>query len=375
MSTKCDSGERLSRPKRQPEKARRTKKATESRLCSETYRGREKVKWFILCFKMQVMARPPPPPPPLRALLLLCLMGIFPGDLQVSSFPVQRRDLFPVKESPLDMALTSFDDQYKGCVEMMEAELEGLNHTEFASNRVYAEAWEEAASRWDERKASLSVARGLKPEHGIALMAYTVQGGFHRDFNTAVREAGRTRDTYLNGFNFKTFHFLLTRALHILGTTSSLRCQKVYRGVRNIRFISERLKHIRFGHFTSSSLKNQSALQFGTDTFFTIETCHGANIKNFSFFPGEEEVLIPPYEKFKVANFTKGPETTSIQLLSLEDSSVHNCVFVKEKKCKTQRCNFISGAAPSHLSGNQRAPFLLWGTVLALVAFRSPGLL
>ncbi|KAJ7320268.1 hypothetical protein JRQ81_019779 [Phrynocephalus forsythii] len=247
---------------------------------------------------------------------------------QVSSFSVQRKDVSPVKEHALDMALNSFDDQYKGCVEMMEAELEGLNRTEFASSQLYAETWEKAVSRWDERMASLAVARGLKPEHGIALLAYTDSKGLYQDFNTAVREAGRTQDTYLNGFNFKTFHFLLTRALQLLRKTSSPRCQEVYRGV-NVRFITERLKQVRFGHFTSSSLKKEVAERFGTDTFFTIKTCHGVNIKNFSFSPTQEEVLIPPYEKFKVVNFTKDTKTTYIHLLSLEESSVHNCVFVK----------------------------------------------
>uniref|UniRef100_A0A8C7E209 NAD(P)(+)--arginine ADP-ribosyltransferase n=1 Tax=Naja naja TaxID=35670 RepID=A0A8C7E209_NAJNA len=266
------------------------------------------------------------------------------GHLLVSASPLKvRRDLFPIKEVHLDMALTSFDDQYKGCVELMEAEMAELNRTEFAINRVYADAWAEAASMWKEKKASLPEPSALKPEHAIALMAYTVQGRFHKDFNTAVREAGRTRDDYLHRFHYKAFHFLLTRALHLLGITAQPRCHKVYRGVRSVRFTSERAKLVRFGQFTSSSRSNESALHFGTDSFFTIETCYGVNIKNYSFFPGEEEVLIPPFEKFKVVNFTRGQETNFIHLVSLEDESVYNCVFVKEKKCKMQKCFFKSG--------------------------------
>ncbi|XP_054830013.1 erythroblast NAD(P)(+)--arginine ADP-ribosyltransferase-like [Eublepharis macularius] len=313
--------------------------------------------------------------PPLQIILLLYLLGIFPGDHLASSLPLQRRDLFAVKVAPLDMALTSFDDQYKGCVEMMAAELEELNRTEFANNWVYAEAWQEAASRWHEKKDSLLPPGGLKPEYGIALMAYTIQGRFHQDFNKAVREAGRTRDSYLNHFHFKAFHFLLTRALRALRTTAEPRCQKVFRGVRGVRFVSERLKPVRFGQFTSSSLKNGSALQFGKDTFFTIETCHGVNIKNYSFFPGEEEVLVPPFEKFKVVNFTKAPDTTFIHLRSLEDSSIYNCVFVKERRCKTQRCSFGTDGSLSHWSANVQTPFLLWGFLLFAGAFGTPGLL
>ncbi|XP_066478060.1 GPI-linked NAD(P)(+)--arginine ADP-ribosyltransferase 1 [Tiliqua scincoides] len=313
--------------------------------------------------------------PLLQMVLLLYLVGIFPGDLQVSCFPIQKRDLFPIKEVALDMALTSFDDQYKGCAEVMEAELEELNHTEFVSNRVYADAWERATTLWSERRDAMVVPPGLRPEHAIAVMAYTVQGSFHRDFNTAVREAGRTRDFYFNRFNFKTFHFLLTRALHVLGAAAKPRCQKVYRGVRGIRFSGERLKPIRFGHFASSSLKNESALQFGRDTFFTIDTCHGVSIKNFSFFPDENEILIPPFEKFKVTNFTKAPDTTFIQLLSLEDDSVHNCVWVKEKRCKTRRCNFRSAASLSLFYANVQTPLLLWGFLLTANTFGSPSLL
>ncbi|XP_026577421.1 GPI-linked NAD(P)(+)--arginine ADP-ribosyltransferase 1 [Pseudonaja textilis] len=307
----------------------------------------------------------------------LCLMWLVIGPVQVfaSSFKV-RRDLFPTKEVHLNMALTSFDDQYKGCVELMEAEVEELNRTEFATNRVYADAWSEAASMWKEKAASLPEPSGLKPEHAVALMAYTVQGRFHRDFNAAVREAGRTRDDYLHRFHFKAFHFLLTRALHLLGITAEPRCHKVYRGVKSVRFTSERAKLVRFGQFTSSSRSNESALRFGTDSFFTIETCYGVNIKNYSFFPGEEEVLIPPFEKFKVVNFTRGQETNFIHLLSLEDESVYNCVFVKEKKCKMQKCPFKSDGGWSPFSIRDRAPkLLLWGPLLAVGLLGPPGLL
>uniref|UniRef100_A0A8D0HQ40 NAD(P)(+)--arginine ADP-ribosyltransferase n=1 Tax=Sphenodon punctatus TaxID=8508 RepID=A0A8D0HQ40_SPHPU len=253
----------------------------------------------------------------------------------VQSFPINKRDLFPIRESALDLALSAFDDQYKGCVDMMETELAELNRTEFANNSVYAEAWEQAASKWREQRAFLPMPKGLKPEYAIAILAYTIQGSLHKDFNAAVREAGRTRESYLNNFNFKTLHFLLTKALQVLRSQGTRRCHKVYRGVKGIRFTSESRKPIRFGQFTSSSLKNTSALQFGQDTFFSIETCYGVSIRNFSFFPGEEEVLIPPFEMFKVTNFTKARDKTLIQLRSLEESSNYNCVFVKGKSLES----------------------------------------
>ncbi|XP_019335700.1 GPI-linked NAD(P)(+)--arginine ADP-ribosyltransferase 1 isoform X1 [Alligator mississippiensis] len=281
---------------------------------------------------------------------------------QVLAFPLHRRDLFPIKDVRLDMAPSAFDDQYKGCVAMMEAELGALNRSEFSSNRVYAEAWTEAAAKWKEKQAETPVPPDLKAEHAIAIMAYTMQGPLHRDFNAAVREAGRTRENYLGSFNFKTLHFLLTRGLQALGNAQHPRCRKVYRGVKGVRFLSERRQTVRFGHFTSSSLRNTSALQFGQDTFFCIQTCHGAGIRNFSIFPTEDEVLIPPFETFTVKNFTRAGDRTLIELGSLDKSSSYNCEFVKEKRCKTQRCTFSSAAGASSASWSL---FLLWGFLVA----------
>nr|XP_006137163.1 GPI-linked NAD(P)(+)--arginine ADP-ribosyltransferase 1 [Pelodiscus sinensis] len=259
---------------------------------------------------------------------------VFSFCLQGQGFPLGKRDLFPVTEA--------------------------------------------AASYWKERKDTSNVPQNFKPEYAMAVLAYSSQGPLHmqplhQEFNAAVREAGRTRDSYLSHFNFKTLHFLLTRALHVLKAAEPARCHQVYRGVRGIRFKAEIRKPVRFGHFTSTSLKNDSALRFGQDTFFSIKTCFGANIKNFSFFPDEDEVLIPPFEKFKVTNFTQAQGRTMIQLQSLESSSNHNCEYVKEKRCKTRRCVFNSGMS-SFSSGPQHL-YLLGGVLLMASALGAPGFL
>ncbi|XP_074836647.1 GPI-linked NAD(P)(+)--arginine ADP-ribosyltransferase 1 [Carettochelys insculpta] len=314
----------------------------------------------------------------LRPIFVLLLVGIFIDDHQVQGFFLHKRDLFPIREVTLDMALSSFDDQYKDCAQVMEEELGELNRTEFSNNSNYAETWLEAASSWEARQDKSYVPRDFKPEYAIAILAYTSQGPLykqplHQEFNAAVREAGRTRDFYLNNFNFKTLHFLLTRALQVLKASEPSRCHQVYRGVRGIRLKAESRKPVRFGHFTSTSLKNESALQFGRDTFFSIRTCYGVNIKNFSFFPGEDEVLIPPFEKFKVANFTRAQDRTFIQLLSLEGSSNYNCEYVKEKKSKTRRCDFSSASTGmSSFSSTIQQRYLLGGILLVASALGAP---
>eukprot|EP00070_Physeter_catodon_P034080 XP_028340974.1 GPI-linked NAD(P)(+)--arginine ADP-ribosyltransferase 1 isoform X3 [Physeter catodon] len=253
--------------------------------------------------------------------LLLVSMGLMEA-LQAQSHPITRRDLFS-RETPLDMALASFDDQYAGCATAMAAALPDLNRTEFQTNKVYANVWAQASSQWQERQAwgpkwGLSPTRlpppaGFREEHGVALLAYTANSPLHKEFNAAVREAGRSRAHYLHHFSFKTLHFLLTEALQLLGRGQRPpQCRQVFRGVQGLRFRPAGPgATVRLGGFASASLQNAAAQQFGEDTFFGIWTCLGAPIKGYSFFPGEEEVLIPPFETFQVINASAAHTTAS----------------------------------------------------------------
>ncbi|KAG8453123.1 hypothetical protein GDO86_004806 [Hymenochirus boettgeri] len=243
----------------------------------------------------------------------------------------------------MDMALSSYDDQYKGCIDAMEADIPKLFQYEYSTNKDFADAWDSATFKWGERKKNAIVPAGFQDQYAIAIFAYTSNGPLHRVFNEAVRQAGQSKDYYLKSFNFKVLHYYLTRALQMLDAVESPTCHKVFRGIKGIRFKSDTRKPVRFGQFTSSSKDDQSALLFGEDTFFSIKTCYGVDIRNFSFFPGEEEVLIPPYEKFKVTDFNKERQKNIISLQSVEKSSVYNCEFVKDRRCKSSWCPFNAG--------------------------------
>lgn len=241
------------------------------------------------------------------------------------------------------MAPTSFDDQYTGCAAAMTAALPDLNRTEFQANKVYADGWVLASSQWKERQAwgqewGLSPTQlpppppGFRDEHGVALLAYTANSPLHKEFNAAVREAGRTRAHYLHHFSFKTLHFLLTEALQLLSKAQrSPQCHQVFRGVHGLRFRPAGPgATVRLGGFASASLQNVAAQQFGEETFFGIWTCLGAPIRGYSFFPGEEEVLIPPFETFQVINSSRparGP--ARIYLRALGKQSTYNCEYIK----------------------------------------------
>ncbi|XP_076404734.1 GPI-linked NAD(P)(+)--arginine ADP-ribosyltransferase 1 isoform X3 [Peromyscus maniculatus bairdii] len=273
--------------------------------------------------------------------LLLVSVGLRDG-LQVQSHSVTHLDIFS-QETPLDMAPASFDDQYAGCAAAMAAALPDLNHSEFQANKVYADGWTLANTQWQERKAWGSTPWGLsstplppsppgfRDEHGVALLAYTANSPLHKEFNAAVREAGRSRAHYLHRFSFKTLHFLLTEALQLLGSQRSRGCRQVYRGVHGLRFRPAGPgATVRLGGFASASLKNVAAQQFGEDTFFGIWTCLGAPIRGYSFFPGEEEVLIPPFETFQVVNSSRPAQGPArIYLRALGKRSTYNCEYIK----------------------------------------------
>ncbi|XP_004618334.2 GPI-linked NAD(P)(+)--arginine ADP-ribosyltransferase 1 [Sorex araneus] len=310
--------------------------------------------------------------PPAALSLLLVSMSLLAA-CQGQGHPLAIGDLFS-KETPLDMAPASFDDQYSGCTVAMRAALPDLNRTEFLANKVYADGWALASTQWQERRAwgpewGLGATRppppppGFRDEHGVALLAYTANSPLHKAFNAAVREAGRSRTHYLHHFPFKTLHFLLTEALQLLARGQrSPKCRQVFRGVHGLRFRPEGPgASVRLGGFASASLQNVAAQQFGEDTFFGIWTCLGAPIRGYSFFPGEEEVLIPPFETFQVINAsrpTQGP--ARIYLRALGQRSTYNCEYIKDKQCKSGPCHLGDSA-----TGQGPHP-LLWSLLLLL---------
>ncbi|NXT77434.1 NARE ribosyltransferase, partial [Zapornia atra] len=255
----------------------------------------------------------------------------------------------------LDMAPNSFDDQYLGCSEMMEEELKELNRTEFQTNSIYAAAWKAATAQWQKKKLHTLV---LKPAQAIAVMAYTLdKPPLYLYFNAAVRQAGRSPEAYLHNFPFKAMHFLLTGALRALRKPH--RCYIVYRGVKNT-FTAQPGDTVRFGQFASTSLDKKCAEWFGMGTIFSVETCYGVPIEDFSKFAGEQEVLIPPFETFEVTSVSHKGNSASIELRSQGVHSNYNCELVREKQCKDQPCDFSAGQSVS------RDP--LWGFILAATA-------
>ncbi|NXR49280.1 NRT2 ribosyltransferase, partial [Hippolais icterina] len=230
-----------------------------------------------------------------------------------------------IKVVPLDMAWDSFDDQYRGCGSAMKAELPALNHSEFKKNHLFAKVWPKAVAEWQKRGSPVSP---LSPAQAIALVAYTMDD-LYRQFNNAVRVAGHSPQRYRDKFHFKALHFLLTQALTTLRAAQGAQCHHVFRGVRGLRFEAQYGNTVRFGQFTSTSLSKETANKFGSDTVFQVHTCHGVQIQEFSFYSKEEEVLIPPFETFKVTKVIREGDKAQIQLNSIGTYSKYNCEWLR----------------------------------------------
>ncbi len=234
----------------------------------------------------------------------------------------------------LDMANNSVDDQYKGCREKMADLVETKYIKQEMSNpeSKFAIAWKLAEKNYKPPGDNLT------KNHSIAIYVYTNSGlGVHKEFNEADCN---DKKRYKNKtYKWYSLHFLLTNAIQILKKTQK-KCYSTYRGT-NLKFIqNDQNEKVCFGSFTSSSIKRNRAKFFGNVSCFEIYTCEGADLTKYSKLPHEREVLIPPYEMFKVtAVRTKRDQKdvwcdTVFTLKSSGNRSDLNCALFK-KPAKT----------------------------------------
>ncbi|XP_014465578.1 ecto-ADP-ribosyltransferase 5 isoform X1 [Alligator mississippiensis] len=257
----------------------------------------------------------------------------------------------------LGMAPDSFDDQYIGCTEEMEASVAPrLLQEERARHPLLDGMWTNLSAVWAEKKKGLHLPAGFRDVHGIALLVYTdsVQP-LYRDLNTAVREAGVSRDTYLRTFPFKALHYYLSRALQLLREDCGrMYRNQLYRGGGSRRVEVQGKGPVRFGQFTSSSLEASISQGYKSATFFMLRSCFGAHIENFSFLGFEKEVLIPPGEVFAVSNVTRQGNSSVIVLHSTNRTCSHfNCAYLGGEK--NHVC--VENSAAREGGWHRRAPY------------------
>ncbi|XP_035036840.2 ecto-ADP-ribosyltransferase 4-like [Hippoglossus stenolepis] len=182
---------------------------------------------------------------------------------------------------------------YFGCNARM-AQIVNNKYFNKENKEIFAEAWKKcdkiatAKFRNKDKKDE-----ALTKNHKQAICAFTSNyKEFYKTFNVAVRTGRKQYGT----FPFHFLHFWLTSAVQILGNNTD--CKITYRRTQDV-FTGKVNKIIRFGSFSSTSAR-PDLKHFGNKTCFEIKTCLGAPLKNYSKLTSEEEVLIPPYECFKI---------------------------------------------------------------------------
>ncbi|XP_068120582.1 ecto-ADP-ribosyltransferase 5-like [Hyperolius riggenbachi] len=238
----------------------------------------------------------------------------------------------------LTMMTSAFDDQYIGCVRQMEREMEKVLEQE-KRYKPLAVMWYLAEQSWMKVKQSNVFPPGFKDEYGIAVILYTKESPFpiYQQLNRNVSIAGRSRQHYMDKFHFKALHFYLTRALQVLGGGGCETGSQAYRGswMRYKKVSAD----LRFGQFASSSLTQQTAKRFGTNTLFTIYTCYGVNVEAFSDFK-EDEVLIPVAEKFEAIKIS---DSSYVLRSSGHQCSYYNCAYLGGEKRTQPICSSALG--------------------------------
>ena len=238
----------------------------------------------------------------------------------------------------MDLAPDTFDDAYVGCSEKMEEVAVRLLKEEMAHHTRLRVAWENAGKYWEQKSSELSLPPGFKREHGIAVVLYTNSSNtLYQELNEAVRTGGRSWESYMKNFPFKALHFYLTRALQLLRGSEG--CSRkpglvVFHGARALLEPRRLWDPVRLGQFASSSLDCAIAHKFGPATFFIMRTCFGALIQDFSVFPEEREVLIPPQEIFLAVQFDQSKDQNRVTLSSSDHICSHfNCAYLGGESC------------------------------------------
>lgn len=165
---------------------------------------------------------------------------------------------------------------------------------EWHFNQAFAFYWASA-----ERGAKKPLHKQLKEEHATVIYMYTKVKYIQQTFNKAVITGKHKYST--NKFKFHYFYFYLVDAIQILHHKHKP-CRTTYH--RTWRHYNHNVidTNMRFGGFILTGLTKQSSVFNGSVSCFEIYTCFGADVAYYSATKQMGQVLIPPYEVFRITD-------------------------------------------------------------------------
>ncbi|XP_075054491.1 T-cell ecto-ADP-ribosyltransferase 1-like [Mixophyes fleayi] len=246
----------------------------------------------------------------------------------------------------LDLAEDVFDDGYLGCRKAMKKQIEDENilNTEKAKIKYFKRAWEESEKIWSLKKKNLekTLPEGFMDYHGVALVAYT--GFIRKEYNKALKSAGKSYRSYMDNFHYKSLHYYLTIALQLLSQDCRNTTHVSYFRDSEVFYKApSRTGYVKFGNvldtFSDHDLENYN------ESLCIVYSCSGVHVDRFSQFPGENEVLVPGYEVFTASDEGEHMILTTTR----KHCSNYNCAYVRGENSKLPVEQCIYSASPGRM--------------------------
>ncbi|XP_047432182.1 T-cell ecto-ADP-ribosyltransferase 1-like [Mugil cephalus] len=230
----------------------------------------------------------------LRNWAMLCVLLVVAVLSYADPFQILKRPKSEFGGLPLDMAPYSIDDMFDGCRSAAASMIDMFGVFEWHYNRKFSFAW-----ALSEREAKKPLNMHLTEDHAIVLHMFSKANRIRQDFNQAVKRGKHKYST--GGFKFHYFYYYLTDAIQILRHNETS-CRTTYH--RTWKHFKRDVinTNMRFGAFTWAASNKHSLVFNGNVSCFEIYTCFGADITYYSYIKQKEQVLIPPYEVFKVTD-------------------------------------------------------------------------
>uniref|UniRef100_A0A8B9RHW0 NAD(P)(+)--arginine ADP-ribosyltransferase n=1 Tax=Astyanax mexicanus TaxID=7994 RepID=A0A8B9RHW0_ASTMX len=249
------------------------------------------------------------------------------------------------KEFPLDMAENSVDDSYEGCRDAMEKlVLSKYTEQERKNTLGFENAWKNALNKCSKDNTFKNQCAAIYLYTGNPEINKNCS---YKEFNAATRNGKAAYKS--NSFQFYTLFFYLTDAVQQLKQKQK-QCLTTYRRTNDTFPTNVLNKNIRFGSFTSTSLKEPPS-RFGKKSFYT---CYGADIEQYSAFPDKREVLIPPYEIFHVTAIEQNTWCKVVYTLKSDGMmSSLNCEKVISSSTTTLNTKLCSKSTKAFMQRNK----------------------
>ncbi|XP_046582354.1 ecto-ADP-ribosyltransferase 5-like [Haliotis rubra] len=188
-----------------------------------------------------------------------------------------------------------------------------------STNTMFHAAYRDASDEQRDRVISQGKSYGLTDDEAMAVMIYT-DTSVNGEFNMILRDGIRHKYDIPQ----RVLHYNLISALEKLLVLQILP-RFLYRGDPNSYQSLSQGDKVQLAGFTSavSGLKVANRVRKNGHTLFVLKgVVFGAAIKKLSLYPQEAEILIPPYETFRITRVTKDDRGPVIELTSIGETCV-----------------------------------------------------